>query len=216
MKTIILFLAGVVVTAMPCLAQPSGDPVKAKQDSLMRATAMQDSLRMEKAMERGTFPYVKGSRWSGAIPVANPTEIPDLKRQYKLLFEITMKNPDPAAGEINYSLDEVARILNLHVASGIPAKNITPVIVIHGPGLEAIVTDGGYRKRHAIDNPSMKLIRDFERVGTKFIACGQAMALFGFEKDELLPAVRISLTAQTVLSNYQEQGYVRYLIVPDR
>jgi SAM-dependent methyltransferase len=37
-----------------------------------------------------------------------------------------------------------------------------------------------------------------------------------FDRPELLPGVRVSLTAQTVLSNYGEQGFVRYLIVPDR
>jgi hypothetical protein len=32
------------------------------------------------------------------------------------------------------------------------------------------------------------------------------------KKDEILPSVKITLSAQTVFSNYELQGYVRYRI----
>ena len=107
-------------------------------------------------------------------------------------------------------------MLNLHVASGIPGKKIIPVIAIHGPGIEAVMNNEGYQKRHSMDNPNITLIHDLENVGAKFIVCGQAMAFFEAKKEELLPEIRISLTTQTVLSNYQLQGFVLYSIKPDR
>jgi intracellular sulfur oxidation DsrE/DsrF family protein len=175
-----------------------------------------ESLKMEKLFAVAQYPYIRGSKWSGVIPVADPTEIPDPKQDYKLLFELTGKNPDSLSKEINKGLDEVARVLNLHFASGIPANKIIPVIVVHGPGLEALMKNKTYQLKHSVDNPNMKLIQDLENAGSKFIACGQAMAFFEVKREELLPEIKISLTAQTVLSNYQMQGFVLYRIESDR
>ena len=174
-----------------------------------------DSLKMEKLLAIVQYPYIKGDKWSGIIPVSDQTEIPDPRHDYKLLFEIVANNPDSLAKEINAGLNEVARVLNLHFASGIPSKRIIPVIVIHGQALDAILNNENYKKKHSIDNPNLQLIKDLEHAGTRFIACGQAMAYFEIKKEELLPQIKISLTAQTVLSNYQSKGYVLYALRPE-
>lgn len=218
MKTVVFLLAMFSVSFSVCMAQ-STETVnfeKAKKDSLAHVKMLEDSLRMAKLFAIAQFPYVKGSKWSGVIPVDNPTEIPDPNQEYKLLFEITEKNPDSLAKEINSGLDEVARLLNLHIASGIPAKNIKPVVLLHGPAISAVTTNERYQKKRSMDNPNIKLIHDLENVGAKFIVCGQAMAFFGLTKEDLLPEMKISLTAQTVLSNYQLHGYVLYSIKADK
>ena len=184
-------------------------------DNSARAKMVADSLKMAKLMAMVQYPLIKGGKFSGIIPVADPTEIPDPNRDYKLLFSVTAKNPDSLAKEINSGLNEVARVLNLHVASGIPANKLFPVIVVHGPALEAIANNAYYQKKHSIDNPNLKIIHDLENVSAKFIACGQAMAFFEITKENLLPEIKVSLTAQTVLSNYQLQGYVLYSISTD-
>lgn len=218
MRKILLLLAIAGASLSLCMAQ-SSEPVnleKAKTDSLSRVKMVADSLRMEKLLAIAEYPYIKGSKWSGVIPVADPTEIPDPKKDYKLLFELTAKNSDSLAKEINSGLDEVARVMNLHVASGIPANKIIPVIVIHGPGIEAVMTNESYKKKHSIDNPNLQIIEDLKNARAKFIVCGQAMAFFEATKEDLLPDIKISLTAQTVLSNYQTQGFVLYAIRSDR
>jgi intracellular sulfur oxidation DsrE/DsrF family protein len=212
MKQIVIMFVAIIAAAAILSGCASGLHGTAEKDNIAREKAMKDSLKMAKLFAIAQYPYVKGSKWSGIIPVDNPTEIPDPAHDYKLLFELTAKNPDSLAKDINVGLDEVARVLNLHFASGIPANKIVPVIVIHGPGLEAIGTNEFYKKKHSMDNPNLKLIQDLEKAGAKFIACGQAMAFFDYKKDDLLPDVKISLTAQTVLSNYQYQGYVLYSI----
>jgi intracellular sulfur oxidation DsrE/DsrF family protein len=214
MKQCVNVLIGMILTAFILSGCASNIHTVSDQnkESLIRAKMVEDSLKMEKLLAIAQYPYIKGSKWSGVIPVADPTEIPDPTRDYKLLFELTGKNPDSLAKEINSGLDEVARVLNLHVASGIPANKIIPVIVIHGPGLEAITNNKYYKKKHSMDNPNLKIIQDLEIAGARFIACGQAMAFFETTKADLLPEIKISLTAQTVLSNYQLQGYVLYSI----
>jgi intracellular sulfur oxidation DsrE/DsrF family protein len=218
MRNVTLLVALTCAAISACIAQTPapGIPGKAEKDSLRHAKMLADSLRIEKLLAISEYPYIKGSKWSGIIPVADPTEIPDPNREYKLLFGITAKNADSLAKEINKSLDEVARVLNLHVASGIAPKKITPVILVYGPGLEALMNNESYHQKHSVDNPNIKLIRDIENAGGKFIACGQAMAFADVKREQLLPEVKITLTAQTVLSNYQLQGYVLYSIRVDR
>lgn len=201
-----------------CSAQTSVSDanLKTKKDSTARAKMIADSLRMEKLYATAQYPLLRGSKLSGIIPVSNLTEIPEPKREYKLLFKFWAKNPDSLSGEINHSIDEVVRILNLHVASGIPTGNLFPVIVIAGGGMEALMNNEAYKKKHSVDNPNLKVISELEKIGTKFIVCGQSMAFKDYKKEDLLPEVKISLTAKTVLSNYQLQGYVLYSIEPDK
>ena len=191
-----------------------------QKDSTLHALIHTDSVKTEKEFTEkvkwakikaiSVYPLLNGGENSGVVPVSNPTEIPDPKLEYKLLFEITANNPDSIAKEINGGLAEVAMVINLHIASGVPLKKITPVIVVHAGALVAITTNKYYNEKFKMDNPNLKLINDLKNIGSRFIACGQAMAFFGVKKEELLPLVNISLTAQTVLSSYQLKGFVLY------
>lgn len=190
----------------------------AKRDSTLRALIHADSMKIEKEyaekekwdklLDRALYPLIKEAKMGGVMPVKDPTEIPDPSIDYKLLFELTFDNPDSTKGEVDGGLSEVARVINLHVASGIPAKKIIPVIVVHGSALTAISNNAYYQKNFKKDNPNLKLIDELKNVGAKFIACGQAMTFFDFTKEDLLPLVKVSLTAQTVLTAYQLKGYV--------
>ena len=193
--------------------------IRLQTDSTLRATIHADSMKIEKENQQmikweklksmAKYPAINAGPFSGVIPVQDPTEIPDPKLDYKLLFEVSGAFPDSSADGINENLVEIARIINLHVASGIPLKKIFPVIVVHGPVLKAISTNAEYQKYYKIDNPNLKVINDLVALGARFIACGQAMAFFDVKKEDLLPLVKISLTAQTVLSSYQLKGYVK-------
>jgi intracellular sulfur oxidation DsrE/DsrF family protein len=192
---------------------------KAK-DSIYTAGLHSDSVRIDKdfaervrwAKIKGTaiFPAVKGNEFSGVIPVKDPTFIPDPKVEYKILVELYEGNPDSLAKEINMGLNEVARKINLHVASGVPLKKIHVVVVSHGPILNALTTNEYYKEHFKVDNPNLKLIKDLTALGVKFIACGQAMAFMDLKKEALLPVVQVSVTAQTALSYYQLIGYMKY------
>ena len=194
--------------------------LKIRKDSTYRSSMHADSLKIrkeyaekikeEKFKAIAIYPVINAGTNSGVIPVKMVTEIPDPRMKYKLMFEITSSNPDSVAKERNFSLVEVARVINLHVAAGVPLKNIIPVIVIHGSALNAISTNNYYREHYKIDNPNLDLISNLTKIGAKFIACAQAMVFFDFKTEELLPLVKISLTAQTVLSSYRLKGFVKY------
>lgn len=166
--------------------------------------------RWEKIKTNAIFPVINAGEYSGVAPVKDPTEVPDPRIDYKLLFELTVNNPDSTAKDNNYGLVEVARIINLHVASGIPLNKIMPVIVVHSKALHAFCTNKFYKDHYKIDNPNLKLINELKNIGAKFIACGQAMTFLNVKKEDLLEDIKVSLTAQTVISSYQLKGYVWY------
>ena len=82
--------------------------------------------------------------------------------------------------------------------------------MVHAGALNAFTTDAYYKEKYKINNPNQKLINELAAIGTRFIACGQAMAFLDIRKESLLPIMKVSLTAQTVLSQYQLQGFVKY------
>lgn len=198
--------------------------LKKQKDSTLRATISADSAKIEKEFTEALrweklkgitqYPQFKGNDFAGVIPVSALTEIPDPNLDYKLLFELVANNPDSLSKAANFSLVEVSRIINLHIASGIPLKKITPVIVIHAEALKAFTHNGYYQEKYKTENPNLKLIKELEAIGGKFIACGQALSFINLEREALLPEIKISLTAQTVLSSYQMKGYVLYFIKP--
>lgn len=223
-KFSLLLVASISLVAVSAQKAMS-DSLYHLKDSLLKAKATSyqtqyhdDSVKLEKEFaekakwerldNRAEYPSLKGGKNSGIIPVKDQTEIPDPNQDYKIVFEVTGNNPDSTAKEINYGLDEVARVINLHIASGVPAKRIMPVIVVHAAALHALKTNEAYQKKYKIDNPNIAIINSLKKLGARFIACGQAMEFFEVKREELLPDVKISLTAQTALTNYQLKGYV--------
>ncbi len=80
---------------------------------------------------------------------------------------------------------------------------------MHGGAEFAFMNNEAYQKKYKMDNPNIKLIHDLESVvGAKVIICEQAMLMRGIKPEEFLPSVKLSLTAQTVITSYQLKGYV--------
>lgn len=160
------------------------------------------------------FPLIKSYPWAGVVPVSGIDEIADPALQYNLLMELTgfaEKGKDSSASKyVNGPLGEVARLMNLHAAAGIPAKKLHVVMVVHGPALKALLTSEAYKRKYGVDNPNLTLIKELQAAGVKMIACGQALFFFNLEKEDMAPGIKKALTAQTVLSSYQLKHYVYY------
>ncbi|HKC36214.1 MAG TPA: DsrE family protein [Chitinophagaceae bacterium] len=160
------------------------------------------------------FPAIKGYKWAGVAPVQNVDELADPNMKYKLLMELTgfaAKGQEATAkNEINGGLGEVGRKVNLHVAAGVPKKNIDLVIVVHAGALFAFLNNEKYKRKYGIDNPNIAFIKELQDFGAKIIVCGQAMTFLRLEMEDLVPGIRQALTAQTVLSTYQLKGYTYF------
>lgn len=190
--------------------------LRQQRDTAYRAGIHADSLKAEKDFLRGKgkalliYPVLDAGLTSGVLPVADPTEIPDPSIEYKLLFDFGDVNPDSAVKEINSGLVEVARVINLHVASGIPVKKLKPVVVVHGGAVRILANNDYYNRYYQIDNPNIGLLHSLDSLGVRVIGCGQALGSVGIQQASLLPHVKVAVTAQVALSSYASRGYVRF------
>lgn len=168
--------------------------------------------RMQAKFEKlAIHPYIQSSLWTGVIPVKGITENIDVNMPYKLLFNVTVgPNDSLTAKTENPGFTEVGRIMNQHVASGVPAKNLEVVVLVHGPALFSLLKNNNYRLMYKVPNSNLPLIEELQNKGVKFIACGQALTMLNLNMDELIPNIGLALSAQTMLSYYQLKGYILY------
>jgi intracellular sulfur oxidation DsrE/DsrF family protein len=190
---------------------------KPNADSLKKAEKRADSLKEARILNAMTYPLLKSCKWCGVVPVENPAFLPDPAMKYKIVYELTYNNPDSLSKDLNAGLEEIGRSINLHVASGIPIGQIDPVIVVHGPALWSFYDQMNYQKHYNTTNPNLIFIKELqEKSGARFIACGQAMAFLEIGREQLIPDIKVAITAQTALTNYQLKGYLLKRIVVDR
>lgn len=203
---------GLVFLSLSLLTQTRAQVTTAPGNESLQKTN-KDSLRMALFFSKATYPLIKSSKWAGVLPVSHITEKPNPNLTYKLLMEDVFPVKDSAdAREINRGMAEIGRLLNLHLASGIPRNKLKLIAVVHGPALYALYNNTAYHKKYGVDNPNIVLVNELIKNGVKFIACGQAMQIFGVPEEEMIPGIKISLTAQTVLSQYQTEGFVLFSI----
>lgn len=181
---------------------------KIHADSVKIEKEFADKMKSAKLLSAYSYPVINAGENSGVTPITDADELPDPAIDYKLLFDLKASNPDSLIKELNEGLTEVARVINLHAASGVPVKKIFPVVSIRGPAVYAISSNDFYKEHYKTDNPNIQLINELKALGTKFIVCGQSLASRDIKKEVLLPVVKISLTAQTVITSYQSKGYV--------
>lgn len=168
--------------------------------------APKDSVR-----RRGvSFPVIHDNG-AFVFQVKDIDESPDPKLNYNVVFDFTSfaewKKDVVDSSKINWGLQQVGRVLNLHAASGIPLDKIHFVVAIHGRAVKTFLNDAAYQDTYHTTNPNIPLIRELQKAGVKFVMCGQITTFMKVDKAMLLPGIKMSLTAQTVLTNYQAQGY---------
>jgi len=196
----VLLLIICFITFGTCFAQTPKDSA---------ALARRDSIRFAKMLDNAIYPLIKEAKMGGVIPILNPDELPDPKLQYKLLMNVTLAATKPAqAKEINGALAEVARIMNLHVAAGVPKSNLDVVVITHASALFSLLDDEHYQKKFKINNPNVKLVKELQANGVKFINCGQAMKFLEIERETLLPGIKTAYSAKTTISTYSLKGFI--------
>jgi intracellular sulfur oxidation DsrE/DsrF family protein len=189
-----------------CLCLFAGTATHAQQ-----AASKRDEILLAKFKAKGTYPLIKASKLSGVMPVNGVNDMADSNATYKLVFGFTTGTADPQKiKEPNRGLAEIGRIINLHIAAGIPVQNLQVVIVTHRKALYSLYTNEAFKKEFKADNPNLELIHELEAAGVKFVACGQAMQFLDIDRQNLLPEVKTALAAMVALSTYQQKGYVLY------
>ncbi|MHA7131514.1 DsrE family protein [Algoriphagus namhaensis] len=152
-----------------------------------------------------TYPYLDFAPWVGVIPIENAAMPYDPSLNYKLAIDVYGSVSDSAA--IHPTFTEIARTYNLHIANGVPADKIEIVAVIHGGLSLAAGTHAAYQEKYGIDNPNMLAIEELEKVGVKFLMCGQSMSFRNVPAESITSQVKIALSAKTAFVMLDQMGF---------
>lgn len=137
--------------------------------------------------------------------VPDPDYPTPLSVPYRVIFDIADAAGTPDGRSSRF--ETVARFLNMHVKAGVPLENLDVVVAVHGAAGKDLLDHAGYRERHGMENPNAELIRALIDAGVEVTLCGQTAASRGLGREELLPGVKLALSAMTTLVTRQNQGY---------
>jgi intracellular sulfur oxidation DsrE/DsrF family protein len=95
----------------------------------------------------------------------------------------------------------------MHARNGTPVENMELAVVLHGAAVKNVLSHDAYRSRYATDNPNLELVGRLHDAGVRFYVCGQSMTFGGVEKKELASQAKVALSAMTMLTVLQNDGY---------
>src|SRR6056297_1298263 len=109
----------------------------------------------------------------GAVwEIEDPDFKTDKSQEFKVVFDVKV-GPESDT-EINRNLNTVARFLNMHAQSGIPASQLKAALIVHGTAARNLLTDEAFRDRYKVDNPNRELVEDLLEADVEVIMCGQS------------------------------------------
>lgn len=134
-------------------------------------------------------------RYGPAAPVDTDWPIP-AGTEFKIAFDIAHA---AASGELNRNIESAARLMNMLAQAGVAPALVSPAIVIHGDAVKDVTRAGA--------GANADLVAALIARGATFYVCGQSAAAQGVARDQLLPGVRMALSAMTAHARLQQQGY---------
>jgi intracellular sulfur oxidation DsrE/DsrF family protein len=137
--------------------------------------------------------------------IENADFIPDSTSVLKAIFDIDHLPKDSLSS--NPLISSLHRYLNMHVKNGVKESNISLAFVLHGASTKDALTDDAYTKKYGIKNPNTHLIKTLAEHGVQMYICGQSAAHAGISKSDIQPEIKLALSAMTVLTIYQAEGY---------
>jgi intracellular sulfur oxidation DsrE/DsrF family protein len=111
-------------------------------------------------------------------------------------------------GARNKNFDTAARFLNSHVEAGVPEKNIRIAYVVHGKAITDLLKPESYAARTGGKaNATAATIAALQKHNVTFYVCGQAAAAMGVSNADLLPGVKMAISASSAHVLLGMQGY---------
>lgn len=140
----------------------------------------------------------------GPYTLVDGAEPIDKNGEYKVIFNVARA---AKAGELNHAMDSLARFLNMQVASGVKPENMQLALVVRGPASEELLADKFFQARHKVANKNQPLIEQLLANNVKVYVCGQSASYFKVDNNNLIPGVKLALSAMAVNAQLQQQGY---------
>lgn len=130
-----------------------------------------------------------------------------LPKRVKLKVSFDAASPGKS-GEINRKFDSLARFINMHVEAGVPLKSIDVALVVHGGASKDLTRNDYYGAQYdGASNANAPLIKALVENGVEIFLCGQSAVYYDIQKSDLLPGVKMSLSAMTAHALLQQDNY---------
>lgn len=143
--------------------------------------------------------------FGGIYDIPDASVKPDPNLEYKVVVDVYGGSDDKE--KIDRSLNNVARMLNLHVVGGVDANNMKVVLAVHGGSTFSILNDETYNTKFGVDNPNTPLIRELKEAGVKLTVCGQSLKGRSIESNQVNKDVELATSMLTTVTMYQMLGY---------
>ena len=150
-----------------------------------------------------TTPAIQGFGKIHFVPKA--AYQPDPHQSYKIVFAMTMASKAP--GDINPSIERVARAVNLYAAAGVPVNHLKLVAVAYSGATEVALDDAAYKQAHGVSNPNLPVIAALRKAGVDVAVCAQAIAEHKIAYESVDSSVTLALSALTTITTLEHQGY---------
>lgn len=148
-------------------------------------------------------PIIKG--YGGIYDIPNADEKVDPTLDYNIIVEVVRAIEKPE--EVNWALNNVARMLNLHAMSGVPKEKLHVVLAIHGGAAFTVKNNEEYKKKYNVDNPNLGIYKELMDAGVKIVVCGQSLIAREIDKDKMVPGIKVASSMLTTMTTYQLKGY---------
>ena len=142
--------------------------------------------------EFSTGPVIDDHGPGADVQVTYP--IPD-GATFKHSFDVAQRAEE---GKANRTFESAARFINMHARAGVAPERIRLAVVVHG----SAVHDVSDR-----DAGSAELIKTLVGHGVEIVVCGQSAAYYGVATEDLLPGVRMAVSAMTAHALLQQRGF---------
>jgi intracellular sulfur oxidation DsrE/DsrF family protein len=111
-------------------------------------------------------------------------------------------------GARNTRFDTAARFLNSHVEAGVPEKNIHIAYVVHGKAIIDLLKPASFAARNGGKaNATAATVAALQAHNVEFYVCGQSAAAQGVGNADLLPGVKMAISASSAHVLLGMQGY---------
>ena len=143
--------------------------------------------------------------FGGIYDIPDATVKPHPNAELKIVIDVY--GGSDKKGQIDRSLNNVARMLNLHAVGGVNTENMKVVLAAHGGSTFSILNDEAYNAMFGMNNPNTPLITELKEAGVKLTVCGQSLVGRSIESDQVNDNVELSTSMLTTVTKYQLLGY---------
>jgi intracellular sulfur oxidation DsrE/DsrF family protein len=155
--------------------------------------------------QEAQFPIVKG--YGGIYEIENVVEELEAGKKVKVIIELVSGNETPE--EHSFWVNNIARLMNLHGIEGVSPADLRIKVIVHGPAVFDLLSDGNYFEKYRIPkNPNLPVWEALSDAGADIIICGQSLIARDLGRNEIWKYTQVATSALTTITKNVADGYV--------